>query len=162
MAVTSILLKVGDASKLAITRDWYVKYLGFRVVEEHPYRNVFLDHGDGAQLALHVGEPAGRPDAVSLYIEVPDIDALYADLSRQGIPFEIPPQERRAWGGRVALLKDPVGHVVKPFQQVGPNPARLGEEAVAAERSGPGTPALDPAASDGVAAAREPALTAPD
>ena len=89
-----------------------MKYLDLKVVHEGAGRNAFLSHGPGARLALHIGEPAGNPAAVS-FIEVEDADGLYTRLSRQGVPFDVTPSDRPMWGGRVAALRDPVGHVVK-------------------------------------------------
>jgi predicted enzyme related to lactoylglutathione lyase len=118
MAIATVLLKVGSATQLLVTRDWYAKYLDLKVVHENAGRNAFLSDGPGARLALHIGEPAGDPAAVSIYIEVEDVDALYTRLSREGVPFDVTPSDRPMWGGRVAALRDPVGHVVKFFAPV--------------------------------------------
>ena len=119
MAIATVLLKVGSPTQLLVTRDWYVKYLDLKVVHENAGRNAFLAHGAGARLALHIGEPAGNPAAVSIYIEVDDVDSLYTRLSREGVPFDVTPSDRPMWGGRVAALRDPVGHIVKFFAPVG-------------------------------------------
>lgn len=117
MAVRVVLLKVSNADLLVVIRDWYTKYLDLKVRDQAPGRYVFLTDSTGAQLAFHVGQPAGNPEAVSLYVEVDDVDRLYALLHDEGLQFIMPPGNR-AWGGRVVALRDPAGHIVKPFHRI--------------------------------------------
>lgn len=77
MAVRLVLLKVSNADLLVVIRDWYTKYLDLKVKDQANGRYVFLTGGVGAQLAFHVGQPVGDPEAISLYIEVNDVDRLY-------------------------------------------------------------------------------------
>lgn len=118
MAVNVILLKVADPNMLVVIRDWYTKYLKLKVVDEAIGRYVFLGSGGaGSQLAFHVGKPCENPDSVSLYIEVDDVDRLYTELHNQGLRFVVTPEDRQ-WGGRVAMLHDPAGYIVKPFHPI--------------------------------------------
>lgn len=118
MAINVIMLKVSDPNLLVIIRDWYTKYLKLKVVDEAIGRYVFLGGGrGGAQLAFHVGEPSDNPGSVSLYLEVDDVDRLYAELHDQGLRFQVTPEDR-TWGGRVAMLRDPAGYIVKPFHPI--------------------------------------------
>ena len=117
MAVSVTMLKIGGPERLVPVRDWYAKYLPLEVVDEVPGRYVFLAGSHGARLAFHTGEALAIPDAVSLYIQVDNVDELYRALRSQGVPFILAPEDR-VWGGRVTSLKDPAGHVVKPFHPI--------------------------------------------
>jgi predicted enzyme related to lactoylglutathione lyase len=118
MAINVVMLKISDANLLVVLRDWYMKYLKLKVIDEAIGRYVFLGGGGaGAQLAFHVGKPSDNPDSVTLYLEVDDVDRLYADLHNQGLQFIVTPEDR-TWGGRVAMLRDPAGYIVKPFHPI--------------------------------------------
>ena len=68
-----------------------------------------------ATQAPELVEPAAvaRPDAGTralLTINVGDVDAVYADLTRRGVTFLNGPMDR-PWGVRTAAFADPGGHV---------------------------------------------------
>ena len=49
----------------------------------------------------------GRHTGVGFIVD--DLDAWYADLSKKGVRFSMPP-ERQPWGGYLALFEDPDGN----------------------------------------------------
>lgn len=51
----------------------------------------------------------GRALEVSFCVD--DIDAVYRELSAQGVPFDSPP-EVQEWGGTLAFCRDPDGNVL--------------------------------------------------
>ncbi|MCO7220138.1 VOC family protein [Klenkia sp. PcliD-1-E] len=55
-----------------------------------------------------VGAPG--PHRVMLTVEVPDVDAVCAELARLGVPLRNGPQDR-PWGVRTAAFTDPAGHL---------------------------------------------------
>jgi len=118
VAVSYVLLKVGNAQALASMREWYVRHLSMTVVREERGTSCFLSTGRGAVLALHLGDPVDHPERVALYMEVDDVDELYRRLSGAGLTFDRTPVTKQDWEGRVMSLRDPVGYLVKPYQVV--------------------------------------------
>jgi len=57
----------------------------------------------------------GEADLIGRFVgaslEVDDIDAVYAELTRRGVEFEGPPA-RQVWGGTLAHFKDPAGNIL--------------------------------------------------
>lgn len=102
--------------------DWYVDVLGAEVVHEA----VVMDDGRIGHVELAVGggrwmmsdefESAGvaAPDAsrgaaVSLHLEVDDVDALCARATANGVRLDRGPEDNPPIG-RVAVFRDPFGH----------------------------------------------------
>jgi PhnB protein len=52
---------------------------------------------------------AGTPDSLSLYVYVPDVDALFARAQRGGAQAVQAPADQ-FWGDRTAVFKDPNGY----------------------------------------------------
>ena len=112
-------LCVADA-RVAI--EWYVDVLGAEVV----YDPIVMDDGrighvelavDGARWMMSEEfEDAGvappdvsRGSAVSLHLEVADVDALCDRIVASGLALDRGPEDSPP-AGRVAVLRDPFGH----------------------------------------------------
>ena len=107
MMLSTIILHVPDVASLDKCRDWYLR-LGLPVTSESPDESYWFDAGP-TLLGIHVyDDPSGN---VTLYLDVPDVDAAYGRLSAE-FEFESAPETKHAWGGRVAYLRDPVGNRV--------------------------------------------------
>jgi catechol 2,3-dioxygenase-like lactoylglutathione lyase family enzyme len=110
MRLNCIILPVGTPDDLAAARRWYEELLGLHVnsvVEDH---SVWLDLGSGTELGLHVGEPVGAPEHLTVGLHVDDLDQVYEELCARGVVFDGPPEDRE-WGRRAATT-DPTGHTV--------------------------------------------------
>jgi PhnB protein len=102
--------------------DWYVEVLGAEVV----FEPIVMDGGRIGHVELSVG--GGRwmmsdefasagvaaPDpsrgaAVSLHLEVGDVDALCARVVAAGVTLDRGPEDSPP-AGRVAVFRDPFGH----------------------------------------------------
>lgn len=115
MRIDSILLKVGDSASLHAMRSWYVRHLGAEVNAEDER---FVCLGSSSPfLMLHVGEPLEDPARVSIYVEVSDLESVYASLVRSLEQIVVEPVFKER-GVRVLAVADPVGHTVKPFENV--------------------------------------------
>jgi predicted enzyme related to lactoylglutathione lyase len=68
--------------------------------------------GNGTHLGIHTAQVVTEPSTVTVYLEVPDVDATCAALLAAG--FEIPSAPvDKPWGGRVAELHDPAGYAIQ-------------------------------------------------
>jgi PhnB protein len=111
-------LCVGDA-RAAI--EWYTKVLG----AEATFEPVVMDDGrightemtaNGARWMMadpfpDIGVEAPDPErgaAVTLHLEVPDVDSLAAKVTASGITLDRGPEDSPH--GRVAVFRDPFGH----------------------------------------------------
>ncbi len=110
MRLNCIILSVGTAGDLAVARHWYEASLGLRVNSVVPDHSVWLDLDAGAELGLHVGDPVGAPEHLTVGLQVDDVDRTYDELRGRGVVFEGPPEDRE-WGRRAATT-DPTGHTV--------------------------------------------------
>ena len=97
MRLNCIILSVGTPDDLAVARRWYETLLGLRVNSVVPEHSVWLDLGAGAELGLHVGEPVGTPEQLTVGLLVDDVDRTYDELRGRGVVFEGPPEDRE-WG----------------------------------------------------------------
>lgn len=101
--------------------EFYAAAFGFRSTGEI-MRN---DAGEVQHAGMRLGEaaimfgpeegsmglrlPTGGPDSLSLYVYVPDVDALTARAGRAGATVVQPPADQ-FWGDRTAVFKDPDGY----------------------------------------------------
>jgi uncharacterized glyoxalase superfamily protein PhnB len=113
-------LTVKDCTKAI---EWYQKAFGFEKKFEMPGPDGKICHAEitwqeaSIMLGLEgacgteVKTPAtsGTPSPVSLYVYVPDVDALYARAKAAGATIKLEPQDQ-FWGDRICGLKDPEGH----------------------------------------------------
>jgi catechol 2,3-dioxygenase-like lactoylglutathione lyase family enzyme len=106
-----------DESQLELTRDWYIRVIGLsKAWQSDDF--VLLEGTDGARLGLHRGMSLSEPEKVQIHFEVPDVNRAYERLTSQGIDFHQSPTDT-PWGYRVATLRDPVGHTVELFTDLG-------------------------------------------
>lgn len=102
--------------------EWYVDVLGAQVV----FEPIVMDDGRIGHVELAVGggrwmmsdefESAGvaTPDtsrgaAISLHLEVDDVDAVCERVVGTGVPLDRGPEDSPP-AGRVAVFRDPFGH----------------------------------------------------
>ena len=112
--------------------EWYADVLGAEVIVEP----IVMDDGrighvemavDGARwmvadpfpdIGVEAPDPA-RGAAVTLHLEVPDVDVLTAKVAAAGIALDRGPEDSPH--GRVAVFRDPLGHrwlVTQPAEEV--------------------------------------------
>jgi uncharacterized glyoxalase superfamily protein PhnB len=102
--------------------DWYVDVLGAEVVLEP----ILMDDGRIGHVELSVGggrwmmsdefasagvaaPDAARLPAVSLHLEVDDVDAVCGRVTGAGVRLDRGPEDSPP-AGRVAVFRDPFGH----------------------------------------------------
>ena len=110
---------VGDARRAI---DWYVDVLGAELVHEP----IVMDDGRVGHVELAVGggrwmmsdefDSAGvappdvsRAPAVSLHLDVDDVDAVCERVVQAGVVLDRGPEDSPP-AGRVAVFRDPFGH----------------------------------------------------
>jgi uncharacterized glyoxalase superfamily protein PhnB len=107
--VTPILRSFDEAK----AREFYLDYLGFRVLFEHRFEaSLPLYMGiarDGVELHLSEHHGDASPGA-ALRIAVTDIDALHAELIAKAYRFARPTIETMPWGTRDMCVTDPFGN----------------------------------------------------
>lgn len=104
-------------NKLAETKEFYSKYLGFGVTFENEF--YLLMHTPGKQAELSFLLP-NHPSQQSLFhqpfpgqgmyltIEVDDVDKLYQELKKKGVAIKIEIRDE-PWGDRHFAVQDPNG-----------------------------------------------------
>ena len=117
----------------AVSRDFYVRIIGFDVCYDRPAENfAYLDLG-GAELMIEQETdlwptpPRERPygRGVNLQIEVEDLGAILTRLQQAGIPLFRPVED--AWyrasdryvGNRQLYVQDPDGYLLRFFEDLG-------------------------------------------
>lgn len=107
---TTPILRSFDEAK---AREFYLGYLGFRVVFEHRFEpGLPLYMGivrDGCSLHLSEHHGDACPGA-SMRIEVSDIDALQAELAAKASRHARPSVQLQPWGTRDMSVTDPFGN----------------------------------------------------
>lgn len=116
--------KIGTAapvSDLARARQFYENKLGFEPSDPMGDDMVAYELGGGTGLMLYVSDYAGTNKATLAGFEVPDFDAVFAELSDRGVEFDRFEDESGATtneegiidadGYRVAFFKDPDGNI---------------------------------------------------
>ena len=89
---------------------FYGETLGLRVYREYGTgadRGVVFFTG-GGYLEITGTAPSPDVDKVSLWLQVPDLQAVHADLAAKGVDIVGPP-ERKAWGLDEMWIRDPDG-----------------------------------------------------
>lgn len=93
----------------AITKDYYLNQLGFRLVGEHDFDGYLMVQQDNIQLhffefkTLNPDENDGQ-----VYIRTTDIDALYQQLLEKRVPIHPHGHlQNKPWGQREFALLDP-------------------------------------------------------
>ena len=89
---------------------FYGETLGLRVYREYGTgadRGVVFFIG-GGYLEITGTAPSSDVDKVSLWLQVPDLQAVHADLAAKGVDIVGPP-ERKPWGLDEMWIRDPDG-----------------------------------------------------
>lgn len=115
--------KVGSAaavSDMARAKEFYEGVLKLEPQETMGDQMVTYSCGGGTGLAVYVSEYAGTNKATLAGFEVSDFDALYTELKKAGVEFEVYEDESGATTDesgiieageyRVAFFKDPDGN----------------------------------------------------
>lgn len=103
--------------KLAETKDFYTEYLGFGVTFENEFYLLMHTPDQQAEISFLLPDhPSQQPlfhkafngQGMYLTIEVEDVDQMYHDLKKKGIPIKIDIRDE-AWGDRHFAIEDPNG-----------------------------------------------------
>lgn len=103
--------------KLAATKDFYTKMLGFGVTFENEFYLLLHTPNKSAEISfLLPHHPSQQPlfqqpftgQGMYLTIEVDDVDQLYTDIKNKGVDIEIE-LRNEPWGDRHFAIKDPNG-----------------------------------------------------
>ncbi len=103
--------------KLSETKEFYTAVLGFTVKFENEWFVLLQTPGGEDMISfLQPGHPSQQPvfqfafpgKGVYLTIEVEDVDEVYMQIKRKGIPIEVELRDE-AWGDRHFAIIDPNG-----------------------------------------------------
>jgi catechol 2,3-dioxygenase-like lactoylglutathione lyase family enzyme len=107
MNLNQVTLPARDVERSA---EFY-RRLGFtQIVNSLPHYARFGCRDGGATFSLHQVE-SPRPSETIIYFECDNLDAVYEELSAQGIVFDKAPADQ-PWLWREAYLSDPDGNVL--------------------------------------------------
>lgn len=104
-------------SKLAETKAFYTQTLGFGVTFENEFYMLLHAPGGGSEISFLLPDhPSQQPlfhkvfqgQGVYLTIEVEDVDKLYNELKKKGVPIRIDLRDE-PWGDRHFAISDPNG-----------------------------------------------------
>lgn len=104
-------------SKLAETKAFYTEKLGFGVTFENEFYLLLHTPGGGSEISFLLPEhPSQQPlfhkafqgQGMYLTIEVEDVDKLYNELKKKGVPIQINLRDE-PWGDRHFAISDPNG-----------------------------------------------------
>jgi len=95
-------------SSMQASVDYYVKQLGFQLAWDWGDPPTFgcVKRGD---VALFLSERTQGAPGTWLFLEVDDVDRLYAEYKTSGAKILEPPADR-PWGRREMIVEDPDGH----------------------------------------------------
>ena len=97
------------------TADYYRSVLGFTSDPEGTAPEYTVVWRDNA--SVHLAHGDGTPQGVRIFFWLKDVDALYEDLTRRGVPIETPLGDR-PYGVRDFAIRDPNGVVLVFGQDV--------------------------------------------
>ncbi|MFD2521962.1 VOC family protein [Emticicia soli] len=119
--------------KLAETKAFYIKNLGFGIIFENEFYLLMHTPNHEAEISfLLPNHPSQQPlfhkpfqgQGIYLTIEVNDLDALYQELKKKGVIIKIE-LRNEPWGDRHFAIEDPNGigiDIVKYAPPATPNP----------------------------------------
>jgi uncharacterized glyoxalase superfamily protein PhnB len=125
--VAGKVMPIVAVASVDATRDFYVDTLGFTHMMgvvgkdgELEFCSVLLG---GAQVMFTRNRPAatvaaGTAQAVEIYLEVDDVDALHGRLQKKGVRI-VEPLTLQWWGDRTFKVQDPNGYVIWFYTNVG-------------------------------------------
>jgi predicted enzyme related to lactoylglutathione lyase len=104
---------------------FYGEVLGLRVFREWATGTVFFLGGGFLELSRSAGPVAD--DKVSLWLQVPDVDAEFTRLSAAGVEVVEAPVDE-PWGLREARVRDPDGFMLVIIEVLPDHPLRRGRD----------------------------------
>jgi predicted enzyme related to lactoylglutathione lyase len=103
-----------DAGKL---RSFYADLFGWKINSDNPMNYGIVDreenvNGDGVGIGGGIGQiPEGSPGHVTVYVEVPDVEAALDQSESLGGTRLMGP-EKVAEGIEIGIFNDPEGHTI--------------------------------------------------
>lgn len=103
--------------KLAETKKFYIENLGFGVTFENDFFILMHTPGNESEISFllpnHPSQQslfhkAFKGEGVYFTIEVEDVDKLYAEIKKKGVPIKIELRDE-PWGDRHFAIQDPNG-----------------------------------------------------
>jgi len=113
----SISRLVVSVSALGPALAFYQELLGLRLTRSAGDL-AWLVTADGIEVMLHERPATPSDTAVALSFAVPDLDGTVGAWITRGGAVVDPPEER-PWGERMAVVRDPDGHLVCVSQAIG-------------------------------------------
>ncbi|NMD54540.1 MULTISPECIES: VOC family protein [Tsukamurella] len=112
----SISRLVVSVSALGPALAFYEGLLGLRLTRSAGDL-AWLVTADGVEVMLHERPATPSDSSVALGFAVPDLDTVIGTWTSRGGAVVDPPEER-PWGERMAVVRDPDGHLVCVTQAV--------------------------------------------
>ncbi len=103
--------------KLAESKDFYTKILGFEVTFENEFYLLMHAPGESAGISFLLPDhdtqqplfqPAFKGEGMYLTIETDDVDRLYQEIKAKGVAIKIDLRDE-PWGDRHFAIQDPNG-----------------------------------------------------
>lgn len=103
--------------KLAESKDFYTKILGFEVTFENEFYLLMHSPGESAGISFLLPDhdtqqplfqPAFKGEGMYLTIETDDVDRLYQEIKAKGVAIKIDLRDE-PWGDRHFAIQDPNG-----------------------------------------------------
>ena len=103
--------------KLAESKDFYTKILGFEVTFENEFYLLMHAPGESAGISFLLPvhdtqqplfQPAFKGEGMYLTIETDDVDRLYQEIKAKGVAIKIDLRDE-PWGDRHFAIQDPNG-----------------------------------------------------
>jgi len=111
------VIPVLTAEDMERTRDFYVDFLGFRLVQDLGWLfTVGSTTNPTAEITVLRADP-GAAAVPSVTVEVLDVDAVHADAVARGIEV-VYPLRSEPWGVRRFFLVDPTGAVINVMSHI--------------------------------------------
>jgi catechol 2,3-dioxygenase-like lactoylglutathione lyase family enzyme len=111
MDLNQVTLPVSDLQRSIA----FYKTLGLRQIVDSPHYARFECPDGDATFPLHVSEGPVTPSSALIYFETQQLDAVFAELSADGLCFDSPPTDE-SWGWREVRFRDPDEHPLCLFQ----------------------------------------------
>lgn len=134
--IASLVLLVDDVAR---SKSFYAGVLGQKVLMDIQGINVAFEGGLGIWERKYAQENifgketgAGRKDAVEVYFETEELEAVYERLSELGIPM-VHPLKTQPWQQRGFRVYDPDGFVVEIAETMACVVGRLFAEGLSAD-----------------------------
>ena len=106
------VLRIFDEEK---AKQFYVEFLGMSIDWEHRFKDDFPIYMQVSKdnLVFHLSEHSGDCTPGSkVFVNTPDIDALYQELSQKTYKYNQPGIEIAVWGDRILSLTDPFSNKI--------------------------------------------------